>query len=113
RHEFVRLGQFTEESVDLFLKVAAFRDRTLELLRLLVPVGLLLDLAQIQAWKRVITDQGLDLPACDIVNDVSRRCVRAIGTADAIAPGLQQVRLSIEYEVIEVLFQAAIELRNE
>ena len=112
--ELVGLGQLAEESVDLVLEIAAaFGDRTLELLRLLVPVGHLLDLAQVQARKSVVTDHGLNLPACDVIHDVARRRVRVIGTADAIAPGLQQVRLSVEHEVIEILLEAAVELRDE
>ena len=58
-HECVRLGQLGEERVDLVLEAAvAGGDRALELLRLLVPVGHLLDLAEVEARKGVVTRPG-------------------------------------------------------
>ena len=113
-HVLVGLGQLAQEGVDLVLEVAvALADRTLELLRLLVPVGLLLDLADAEARKGVVTGQGLDLTARDVLHDVARRRVRAGRTADALAPDRLEVLLPVEHEVVEVLLQAAVELRDE
>ena len=82
------LASSAKNALTLSSRLPSPVDRALELLRLLVPVGHLLDLAHAEARKGVVTDQGLDLPARDVLHDVVRRRIRAGRTADARAPDL-------------------------
>ena len=83
----VWLGQLLEEGVYLVLKFAvAFGDRTLELLGFFVPVSRLIDLTETEARNNIVTGQGFDLTARDILHNVACCHIGTGRTTDTIAP---------------------------